>query len=81
MSVSDGATTVQTDAAGAYTLDVDVDVDRRITDIVYLSKPAGCRADRRVHDPAVLPRPGCARGRRECRRGLPAASRPDLAQR
>jgi outer membrane protein assembly factor BamB len=39
VSVSDGATTVQTDDQGGYSLDVDV--DRRITDIVYLSKPAG----------------------------------------
>ncbi|MEQ7007765.1 PQQ-binding-like beta-propeller repeat protein [Actinopolymorpha sp. B17G11] len=39
VSVSDGARTVQTDDQGGYSLDVDV--DRRITDIIYLSKPAG----------------------------------------
>jgi hypothetical protein len=39
VSVSDGAVTTETDADGRYTLDLDV--DRRITDIVYISKPAG----------------------------------------
>ncbi len=39
VSVSDGATTVATDKDGHYALDLDV--DRRLTDIVYVSKPAG----------------------------------------
>jgi len=39
VSVSDGVTIVQTDDEGRYSLDLDV--ERRITDIVYLTKPAG----------------------------------------
>jgi outer membrane protein assembly factor BamB len=39
VSVSDGVETVVTDPAGRYTLDLDV--ARRITDLVFISKPAG----------------------------------------
>jgi len=39
VSVSDGTTTVETDADGRYTLTVDV--GRRVTDIVFITKPAG----------------------------------------
>ena len=39
------------------------------------------RADRPVQDPAVLPRPGAARGRRRGGRRLRAAPRPERAQR
>ncbi len=39
VSVSDGVTTAQTDSAGRYRLDVDV--ARRITDMVFITKPAG----------------------------------------
>ena len=39
VSVSDGTATVRTDSSGRYSLDVDV--DRRITDIVSITKPAG----------------------------------------
>ncbi len=39
VSVSDGAITTETDGDGHYTLDLDV--QRRVTNIVYVSKPAG----------------------------------------
>ena len=39
VSVTDGVTTVETDSAGQYRLDVDV--ARRITDLVFITKPAG----------------------------------------
>jgi outer membrane protein assembly factor BamB len=39
VSVSDGVTTVETDSAGEYRLDVDV--ARRLTDLVFITKPAG----------------------------------------
>ena len=39
VSVTDGTATVKTDAAGRYRLDVDV--ERRITDLVFITKPAG----------------------------------------
>ena len=39
VSVSDGVTVVETDADGAYS--IDVDVARRTTDIVFITKPAG----------------------------------------
>jgi outer membrane protein assembly factor BamB len=39
VSVSDGVTSVQTDSSGQYRLDLDV--ARRITDLVFITKPAG----------------------------------------
>lgn len=39
VSVSDGVTTVETDSEGRYRLDVNV--ARRITDLVFITKPAG----------------------------------------
>ena len=39
VSVTDGTATVRTDSAGRYRLDVDV--VRRITDLVFITKPAG----------------------------------------
>ncbi len=39
VSVTDGVTTVETDSAGRYRLEVDV--ARRITDLVFITKPAG----------------------------------------
>jgi outer membrane protein assembly factor BamB len=39
VSVSDGVTTVETDSTGHYRLDVDM--ARRITDLVFITKPAG----------------------------------------
>jgi outer membrane protein assembly factor BamB len=39
VSVSDGVTTVRTDEAGRYSLDVDI--ARRLSDLVFITKPAG----------------------------------------
>lgn len=51
VTVSDGVTLVQTDGDGRYSLETDV--ERRITDLVFISKPAGWSV---ATDEAMIPR-------------------------
>ncbi|MDQ3677479.1 MAG: PQQ-binding-like beta-propeller repeat protein [Actinomycetota bacterium] len=51
VTVSDGVTLVQTDSNGRYS--IETDVERRITDLVFISKPAGWSV---ATDEAMIPR-------------------------
>ena len=73
VSVSDGKVTVETDVHGRYRLQMDT--DRRLTDIVFITMPDRLRrAGRRRPDPALLPDPGRAVAGRAADPGLPSTA-------